>query len=429
MMRHLVVFCVFTAWRVAAQIAPTTFEEAIECIRAHDIASGVCCVMSPLGDIQEFIIDGSEAECFLREGKICSSGLLLERYPDAWCEYRVMPDWQTVSLIPQAEGLWKLVCIGQVRQDGVCECSDARAILHKVIEELLCSGYLCKVRGDLICEVTGSAGQPSILSGDRLLQVLQEVGCLVDSVHHQLGESVYVISFKECRLCQFADQLVQLRLASSILREKYNTVMTFPERALSGCGGSALRIYVALVDACEEQDLFFDELDPYRLSDQARMFIAGVMQAAPDCALLWAGRYDMYGRCKVPACIGWGFQRRNGLINVVVGSPAGVTKNWIELRCVDPRMNSYLACAAFVKAGLEGIRRGILPCDPLRPDISWISPEESARCGIRVMPFSFEQALSLARESDFLCNWLGKYAGRYIDCAYELWRNGQELQW
>jgi glutamine synthetase len=87
----------------------------------------------------------------------------------------------------------------------------------------------------------------------------------------------------------------------------------------------------------------------------------------------------------------------------------------VEFRCPDPSCNPYLAFAAMLMAGLDGIRRRIDPGEPVDKDIYALSPEEAAR--IRQVPGSLEEALrALEKDHAFLLE-----GGVFTEDLLETW--------
>ena len=80
----------------------------------------------------------------------------------------------------------------------------------------------------------------------------------------------------------------------------------------------------------------------------------------------------------------------------------------VELRSPDPTANPYLAIAASLAAGLEGIKLGLTPPSSVDCDMTKLTPDELTALGVKALPVSLRQALDEARKSEFLEKLLGK---------------------
>ena len=93
-----------------------------------------------------------------------------------------------------------------------------------------------------------------------------------------------------------------------------------------------------------------------------------------------------------------------------------------ELRTPDPTANPYLAFACLLQAGLDGVRRGLRPPEPVNVNIYHLSDEESAKLGIKGLPHNLEDALTALEADSVLKTALG-------DHIYEAFISEKRREW
>jgi len=132
--------------------------------------------------------------------------------------------------------------------------------------------------------------------------------------------------------------------------------MPKPARQLSGSG---MHIHQSLSYKANGSNAFSDPGDSHGLSKIAKHFIAGQLAHARGMCAVLAPLVNSYKRLvrgyEAPVSIGWGRVNRSALIRIPRVHSSASTR--LELRCPDPSCNPYLAFAAMLAAGLDGIRR------------------------------------------------------------------------
>jgi glutamine synthetase len=149
---------------------------------------------------------------------------------------------------------------------------------------------------------------------------------------------------------------------------------------------------------------FFDPTGYARLSETARYYIGGLLAHSPALLALCAPTTNSYRRLvpgyEAPINLVYSARNRSASIRIPLYSSSAKLKR-IEYRCPDSSCNPYLAFAAMLMAGLDGIRNKIDPGAPMDEDIYELSPEEKA--GIRSTPGSLQESLdALTRDNAFL---------------------------
>ncbi|MBN2112114.1 glutamine synthetase [Candidatus Woesearchaeota archaeon] len=193
---------------------------------------------------------------------------------------------------------------------------------------------------------------------------------------------------------------------------------SFIPKFRKGVNGSGMHVHqnlAALIRKAKGEkrvNLFFDKCARDGLSDIGRSYIAGLLKYAPEITALTNPIPLSYKRlvpgCEAPTYIAWDWQNRTALCR---GHSPGTHKVRVEYRAPDPKCNPYLAFAAMLAAGLEGIEQGLT----LKGADKRNFYKDSS--GVRELPANLGEALERMNESEMLRKRLG---GFIIDKIYEL---------
>ena len=140
------------------------------------------------------------------------------------------------------------------------------------------------------------------------------------------------------------------------------------------------------------------------LSDIAMWYIGGILKHGPSLAAFCCPTTNSYQRLvpgfEAPSNLAYSARNRSASIRIPMYSPSPKAKR-LEFRSPDPSCNGYLAFAAMLMAGLDGIENKTNPGQPLDKDIYGTSPEELK--DITEMPGSLDEALEcLRRDHNYL---------------------------
>jgi glutamine synthetase len=178
------------------------------------------------------------------------------------------------------------------------------------------------------------------------------------------------------------------------LSKKYGLYASFMPKPVFGINGSGMHVHQSLWKGGE--NAFFDPNDPYQLSDTARHFIAGIMEHARGLAAVTNPTVNSYKRLvpgyEAPVYICWGRINRSALIRIPRALGGSGKGSRIECRFPDPSCNPYLAFAAMLAAGLDGIERKLAPSKPIEERVYGYEEEKRRTLGIGTLPSSLEEA-------------------------------------
>jgi len=231
---------------------------------------------------------------------------------------------------------------------------------------------------------------------------LQRVGVEVETSHHEVATAGQCeIDMKFDSLVKMADKLMWFKYIVRNTARKYGKTATFMPKPLYGDNGSGMHVHQSIWR--EGKPLFAG--DGYAgMSDTALYYIGGVIKHAKALAALTNPTTNSYRRLvpgyEAPVNLAYSSRNRSAALRIPMFSPSPKAKR-VEVRFPDPSCNGYLAFAAMMMAGLDGIQNKIHPGDPLDKNIYALSPEE--RKDVPSMPGSLNESIdNLERDHGFL---------------------------
>lgn len=257
----------------------------------------------------------------------------------------------------------------------------------------------------------------------QMVSALGAFGITVEALHHEVAVGQHEIDFKYDHALRTADNAVTLRVTLKAVAQHNGLYATFMPKPISGINGNGMHTHQSLWS--NGKNAFADSKDEYGLSTIAKKFIAGQLAHARGLSALIAPLVNSYKRLvpgyEAPVYLSWARVNRSALIRVPKVSPGRVaTASRIELRCPDPSANPYLAFAAMLMAGLDGIKRD-LPVPPAKEEDLY-HLDEAAREELVSMPGSLGEALEEFKQDELMRSTLGDHLfGRYLEAKKQSW--------
>jgi glutamine synthetase len=337
-------------------------------------------------------------------------------------DFMARGDLATLSLVPWQPGYARIVCTGHVKNQPYP--FDTRHILTQQIRKLAERGltmytglepefalFRRKPEGGIaVADDSDTLDKPCYdykgLSRSRaflekLVGALQAVGVDVYQVDHEDANGQFEINFTYADAMTTADRLVFFRMAAGEIARELGLICSFMPKPLTTRTGCGMHMHLSL--GKNGQNLFKDEADRHGLglAPFGYHFLGGLLAHAPALTALCAPTVNSYKRLVVgrslsgatwaPAYISYGDNNRTTMVRVPYGR--------LELRVPDGGANPYLATAATLAAGLDGIDRKLDPGPPRNFNHYDQTPEQLREMGIQVLPQSLHEAL-LALEAD-----------------------------
>lgn len=338
----------------------------------------------------EIMFDGSSIEGLVRSSE---SDMYLK--PDL-STFEIFP-WR-----PHQGKVARMIC-DIYKADGQPFDGDPRGVLKKVIDEVSELGYSVKIAPEFEFFLfhTDENGDPTTITHDKagyfdlgpidlgenvrrdIVLTLQEMGFEIAASHHEVAPGQHEIDFAPDNLLKAADDIVTFKLVVKVVAQKHGLHATFMPKPLQNLNGSGMHTHISLYDQ-EGNSVFYNPEDPNKLSKTAYQFMSGLLFHAKAVTAVTNPTVNSYKRLvagfEAPIRIGWSTLNASPLIRI----PA-VRNNdaFIEYRSPDPSCNPYLAMAAMIKAGLDGVKH----------EMAAIPPMSEKELSESVKAFDFEQAL------------------------------------
>lgn len=234
--------------------------------------------------------------------------------------------------------------------------------------------------------------------------VMQECGLAVECHHHEVatgGQTEIDLRFNT--LLKSADAMMLYKYIVRNVANQYGKTVTFMPKPLFQDNGSGMHCHQSLWK--HGKPLFAG--DGYAgLSQVALWYVGGLIKHGPALSAIIAPTTNSYKRLvpgfEAPVNLAYSRRNRSAACRIPMYSASPKAKR-VEFRPPDPSCNPYMAFAAMLMAGLDGIANKIDPGQPLDKDIYDLGPEELRN--VPSMPGSLEEALdALEADHDFLLN-------------------------
>ena len=232
----------------------------------------------------------------------------------------------------------------------------------------------------------------------EMVLLLEKLGIQVEAHHHEVATGGQgEIDMRFTTLTRMADNVMIYKYVVKNVARKRGMTATFMPKPLFGDNGSGMHVHQSIWQG--ERPLFAG--DGYAgSSEMMRHYIGGLLKHAPGLLAICAPTVNSYRRLvpgfEAPVNLGYSQRNRSAACRIPMYSPNPKAKR-IEFRCPDPSCNPYLAFAAMLMAGLDGIQNRVNPGDPIDKNLYDLPPQELAK--VPSAPGSLEEALN-ALEGD-----------------------------
>jgi len=236
-----------------------------------------------------------------------------------------------------------------------------------------------------------------------MVENLLAAGVDVEAHHHEVGTAGQSeIDLRFGGLTEMADKVMTYKYVIKNTAAQHGLIATFMPKPLFGDNGSGMHVHQSLFNG--DTNLFYDANGYALLSDTARHYIGGLLAHTPALLAFSAPTTNSYRRLvpgyEAPINLVYSQRNRSACVRIPTYSDNPSARR-IEFRCPDPSANPYLAFAAMVMAGLDGIERGLEPPAPIDADLYEL--DATARATVRSAPGSLGEVLTaLEEDHDFL---------------------------
>ena len=231
---------------------------------------------------------------------------------------------------------------------------------------------------------------------------MMELGIQVECHHHEVATAGQAeIDMRFAPLVQMADQVMIYKYVVKNVARKHGKTATFMPKPLFGDNGTGMHTHISL---WKKGKPLFAGNGYAGLSELALHFIGGILKHARALCALCNPTTNSYKRLvpgyEAPVNLAYSARNRSAAIRIPTYSPSPKAKR-IEFRPPDPSCNPYIAFAAMLMAGLDGVINKIDPGEPIDRNMYELPPEELAK--VPQVPGSLDEALqALEQDHEFL---------------------------
>lgn len=237
----------------------------------------------------------------------------------------------------------------------------------------------------------------------RMAATMIEAGIDIEVHHHEVataGQVEFDMHFGS--LTQMADKMLLYKYIAKNVADKYGFTATFMPKPLFQDNGSGMHVHQSLWK--NDSNIFYDKNGYALISPTAKYYIGGLLAHSAALLGLCAPTTNSYRRLvpgyEAPINLVYSQRNRSACVRIPMYSTNPKTKR-IEFRCPDATCNPYLAFAAMLMAGLDGIKKKIEPGEPIDKDLYELEPAEKAK--VKSTPGSLGEVLdALESDHDFL---------------------------
>ncbi|MBN2690168.1 MAG: type I glutamate--ammonia ligase [Gammaproteobacteria bacterium] len=377
----------------------------------------------------QILFDGSSIEGFSR---IEESDMIL------------VPDYNSFIIFPwdtYGGKVARLICDIH-NPDGTPFAGCPRTILKNVCHEAKSMGYIMNAgpEAEFFLLEKNDAGEIQAKSHDAgsyfdltpldkgedarraIVQALESIGFEVEAAHHEVAMGQHEIDFKYADAVTTADNIATFKFIVRKIALDFGLHATFMPKPIYGINGSGMHTHQSLFDL-DGNNVFYDKNAKWQISKIGLQYIGGLLTHARAFTAITNPLINSYKRLvpgfEAPTHLAWSEQNRSPLIRVPARHGIGTRA---ELRSPDPACNPYLALAATLAAGLDGIKNHANPGEPVNRNIYRMSQRERAKLKIKSLPSNLQEAINLMERSKLMRQTLGEHTfHNYVSAKQDEW--------
>ena len=234
----------------------------------------------------------------------------------------------------------------------------------------------------------------------EMLTIMAEMGLATEKHHHEVAPSQHELGMKFSTLVDVADQMQIYKYVVHQVAASYGKTATFMPKPIAGDNGSGMHTHQSI---WKDGKPTFAGSGYADLSETCLYYIGGIIKHAKAINAFTNASTNSYKRLipgfEAPVLLAYSARNRSASCRIPhATSPNGKR---VEIRFPDPSANPYLAFAAMLMAGLDGIENKIHPGDPMDKDLYDLPPEELQ--GVPTVCGSLREALeNLDSDREFL---------------------------
>ncbi|OGL59222.1 MAG: type I glutamate--ammonia ligase [Candidatus Tectomicrobia bacterium RIFCSPLOWO2_12_FULL_69_37] len=239
----------------------------------------------------------------------------------------------------------------------------------------------------------------------EMAMLMEDMGVEIEVHHHEVATAGQCeIDMKFDSLVVMADKLIKYKYVVKNVARRHGKTATFMPKPIFKDNGSGMHVHQSIWKG--GKNVFFRAGSYGDLSQTALYYIGGLLHHAPALLALTNPTTNSYRRLvpgyEAPINLIYSCRNRSACVRIPMYSHSEKSKR-VELRCPDASCNPYLAFAAMLMAGLDGVQNKILPPSPIDKNLYDLEPEEKAK--VQQTPGSLDAVLDLLEKDH---DWLLK---------------------
>jgi glutamine synthetase len=386
----------------------------------------------------EIMFDGSSVQGFTR---IEESDMLLKPNYDS---YRIDP-WGSSGAHSANHGSVASIICDVYNPDETPFAGCPRGILRRVAAQAAELGYTMNAgpeaefflfqrdaEGRATTKTHDSAGYfdlAPIDSGEEcrreIVIALEKLGFEIEAAHHEVAAGQHEIDFKYGDALATADRLAVFRFVVRRVARDMGLHATFMPKPIFGENGSGMHVHQSLFDQDGNNTFYEEGAEWGGISQKMKWYIGGLLKHATALVAITNPTVNSYKRLvpgyEAPTHLAWSMKNRSPLVRIPERRGLGTR---IELRMPDPACNPYLAFAAMLAAGLDGLKNQIEPPEPVAGNVYRMSARERSRLKIKSLPGNLGEALDALEKSTVLKDALGEHCfDQFIEAKRAEWQD------
>ena len=386
-----------------------------------------------LGTVKNVSVPASQAEKAFTEG-IYFDGSSIDGFVRIQeSDMRLKPDPDTFAVLPwrnnEESAAARLICDVMDTSTGEPFSGDPRGVLKSALERAEEMGYEVNAApepefflfehdedGRATTKTNDAGGYFDLAPKDLAQDVrrdiifgLEDMGFDVEASHHEVAQGQHEINFTYDDALSTADNVATFRSVVRAIAAEHDLHATFMPKPIPRINGSGMHTHISLFQ--DGENAFHDEDDEFDLSSVAHSFVAGILEHAPALAAVTNPTVNSYKRLvpgyEAPVYVAWSDRNRSALIRKPAARVPAASR--IEARFPDPSCNPYLAFAALIHAGLDGIEKDLDCPDPVRENIYEFDEQKRAEYGIETLPSNLGEAVAELEADEVVADALGEH--------------------
>ncbi|WP_227132537.1 type I glutamate--ammonia ligase [Halorubellus salinus] len=386
-----------------------------------------------LGTVKNVSVPARQAEKAFTEGIYFDGSSINGFVRIQESDMRLDPDPETFAVLPwrskEDGGAARLICDVIDTSTGEPFSGDPRGVLKDAMERAEDLGYTVNAApepefflfeededGRATTKTNDAGGYFDLAPKDLAQDVrrdiifgLESMGFEIEASHHEVAQGQHEINFTYDDALSTADNVATFRSVVRAIAAEHDLHATFMPKPIARINGSGMHTHFSLFQ--DGENAFHDGDDEFDLSETAKQFTAGILEHAPAIAAVANPTVNSYKRLvpgyEAPVYVAWSDRNRSALIRKPAARVPAASR--IEARFPDPSCNPYLAFAALIHAGLDGIEQGMECDDPVRENIYEFDEAKREEYGIDTLPTNLGEALDALEADEVVQNALGEH--------------------